>query len=63
MRNVFARMDRRARYLVIYDQLNPAYAKYYRRDEAIALLADAGFADVAAHHRHGYSWTVIGRKP
>jgi SAM-dependent methyltransferase len=63
MRNVFARMDRRARYLVIYDQLNPAYAKYYRRDEAIALLADAGFTDVAAHHRHGYSWTVAGRKP
>jgi SAM-dependent methyltransferase len=63
MRNVFSKMDRRTRYLVIYDQLNPAYAKYYRRDEAVALLADAGFVEVAANHRHGYSWTVSGRKP
>lgn len=61
MRNVFGKMDRRTRYLAIYDQLNPAYAKYYRRDEAMALLSDAGFIDVQTHHRHGYSWTVSGR--
>jgi SAM-dependent methyltransferase len=48
---------------VIYDQLKPAYAKYYRRDEALALIRDAGFEDVRIHHRHGYSWTVIGSKP
>ena len=29
-----------ARWLVIYDQLNPAYARYYRRHEAERLLAD-----------------------
>ena len=51
------------RRLVIYDQLNPAYAKYYKKDEIEALLKNAGFENVQAHHRHGYSWSVIGRKP
>lgn len=63
MRNVVGRSPRRVRYLTIYDQLNPAYAKYYTRDEAIALLAAAGLEEVKAHHRHGYSWSVIGRRP
>jgi len=51
------------RRLVMYDQLNPAYAKYYTHDEARALLQGGGFTDVRMHHRHNYSWTVIGRKP
>lgn len=51
------------RRLVIYDQLKPAYAKYYSKEEAFRLLADRGFADVRIHHRHGYSWTVIGTRP
>lgn len=51
------------RWCVIYDQLNPAYAKYYTRDEAHALLASAGFQDVQIYHRHGYSWTVVGTRP
>lgn len=51
------------RALTIYDQLNPAYAKYYTEREARALLEDAGFRDVRLHHRHGYSWTVLGTKP
>lgn len=58
-----ARLTPEVRRLTIYDQLNPAWAKYYRRDEAVALLADAGFVDVRAHHRHGYSWTVAGTHP
>ncbi len=56
-------MTPRKRRLVIYDQLNPTYAKYHKRHEAIALLEDAGFVDVRTHHRHGYSWCVSGRKP
>jgi 2-polyprenyl-3-methyl-5-hydroxy-6-metoxy-1,4-benzoquinol methylase len=48
---------------VIYDQLNPHYAKYYRRHEAISLLERAGFINVRAYHREGYSWTVMGEKP
>lgn len=62
-RNVLARMPRSVRKLIIYDQLNPAYAKYYTRDEAESLLRAAGFSDVVSAHRHGYSWSVVGRKP
>lgn len=59
-RKVFNKMAWRARYLIAYDQLNPAYAKYYQRDEARRLMEDAGFTDVQLHHRHGYSWVVSG---
>jgi SAM-dependent methyltransferase len=63
MREVLAKLPPSTRRLVIYDQLNPAYAKYYTRAEAEALLTTAGFVDVRLYHRHGYSWTVIGRRP
>ena len=61
--DVLARLTRDKRRLVIYDQLNPAYAKYYSRQEAEDLLLRAGFSRVRLHHRHGYSWTVVGEKP
>jgi SAM-dependent methyltransferase len=62
MNNVVAKLDREKRYLVVYDQLNPAYAKYYREREARELFERGGFSDVKLHHRHGYSWTVAGTK-
>ena len=61
--NTFARFTRERRRLAIYDQLNPAYAKYYSRDEAHDLLADAGFTDIRLRHYRDYSWTVVGTKP
>ncbi len=64
MREVLAKIPFNVRWrVVVYDQLNPAYAKYYTRTEAAALLLKAGFIDVSLYHRHGYSWTVIGRRP
>jgi SAM-dependent methyltransferase len=57
------KLDWSVRVMTIYDQLNPAWAKYYRRAEAEALITTAGFRDVRLHHRHGYSWTVVGTKP
>jgi SAM-dependent methyltransferase len=63
MREVLAKFPRATRRLTIYDQLNPAYAKYYTKEEARALLAAAGFQDVQTYRRHGYSWTGIGTKP
>jgi SAM-dependent methyltransferase len=63
MRNVLGKFDRRKRRLVIYDQLKPAYAKYYTEREARTLLEGAGFTEVVLYHRHGYSWTVLGRRP
>lgn len=62
LREVFAKLDRRSRFLVIFDQLNPAYAKYYRRDEAVDLLKRAGFINIIGRPRHAYSWTVLGEK-
>lgn len=63
MRRVLLPLTPAARRLVIYDQLNPAYAKHYTQDEARELLARAGFGQIRLHHRHGISWTVAGTKP
>jgi SAM-dependent methyltransferase len=63
MRNVIGRMAPDKRRLIIFDQLNPEYAKYYKRAEAEALLARAGFSDIRLYRRHGYSWSVVGSKP
>lgn len=63
MRRVMRPLTPDKRRLVIYDQLNPTYAKYYLRNEAYALLADQGFIDIRLHHRHGISWTVVGTRP
>jgi SAM-dependent methyltransferase len=63
MRRVIANLPFDKRELVVYDQLNPAYAKYYSREEAYGLLADGGFRDVRLDHRHGYSWAVVGARP
>ena len=63
MRNVIDRYGWRHRFLTIFDQLNPAYAKYYTEDEARCLLTDAGFVNVRLHNRHGYSWVIVGERP
>jgi SAM-dependent methyltransferase len=63
MRDHLGRLDPDKRRLTIFDQLNPSYAKYYTREEAQALFAAAGFVDIVLHHRHGYSWSLIGTKP
>ena len=62
MKNVVGKWTPEVRKVTIYDQLNPAYAKYYSRKDAIALLEGEGFTNVQAYHRHGYSWTVIGTR-
>jgi len=63
MRNVIGKFSRHKRYLVIYDQLKPAYAKYYTEKEVRSLLESTGFADVTLYHRRCYSWTASGRRP
>lgn len=63
MRGHFAKLGWHERFLTIFDQINPSYAKYYRREEAVDLLSQAGFVDVAAYNRPGYSSTVVARKP
>jgi SAM-dependent methyltransferase len=63
MLSVLEKMSPEKRRLIIYDQLNPSYAKYYTLFEAKKLLSDGKFVNIRIHHRHGYSWTVIGTKP
>ncbi len=63
MRRVMLPLTPAKRRVVVYDQLNPAYAKYYTRQEAHDALAQHGFVDIRLHHRHGYSWTVVGTRP
>jgi len=48
---------------VIYDQLDPHYAKYYSRQDSLDLVEKAGFMDVQLYHRESYSWTVMASKP
>jgi len=63
MLSILEKMSPEKRRLIIYDQLNPSFAKYYTRSEATKLLSDGKFVNIRIHHRHGYSWTVIGTKP
>jgi len=63
MRYHFGPLSFRHQMLTVYDQLNPAYAKYYREAEARQLVESAGFQNVQMFNRHGYSWTVVGEKP
>lgn len=60
--DVFGQLTPAMRRLTMYDQLNPSYAKYYRKEEVRSLLADAGFTDIQLFHRHAYSWTAVAIK-
>lgn len=62
MLNVLDHLSYADRCITIYDQLNPHYAKYYRRAEVVELMQSAPFV-VDVHSRHGYGWTAIAIKP
>ncbi len=59
--NVFAKCGWKEQKLIIFDQLNPCYAKYYKKQDVESLLQECGFSNIAYYHRHGYSWTVIAK--
>jgi SAM-dependent methyltransferase len=61
--NVLGRMCPDKRRLVIYDQLNPEIARYYRRSEVEGMLKESGFREVRLYHRHGYSWAATAVRP
>jgi SAM-dependent methyltransferase len=48
---------------IVFDHMIPKIARYYREQEAVELLRDAGLTDVSAYWVNEMSWTVIGRKP
>lgn len=55
----FSKLDLYSRKLVIYDQLNPRVAKYYRGIELRHLLKTCDFVNIRMHHRLGYSWSAL----
>jgi len=63
MREFVDKIDNYTLKHVIFDQLDPHYAKYYSREEAKELVEKAGFTDVQLYHREGYSWTIMAFKP
>ena len=44
---------------IVFDQLLPEIAHYYRRAEVETLFAGLGVSRVEIHHNRGYSWTVL----
>lgn len=61
--NLMNRIGLRNRALIIFDQLNPAFAKYYSQRELTDLMASTEFRCFEkCVHRHGYSWTVLCRR-
>jgi SAM-dependent methyltransferase len=47
---------------IVFDQMLPRTARYYRREEAVQLLAQAGLTNIEAFHVNKISWTVVGTK-
>ncbi len=60
--NVFSKCSWKRRKYIIFDQLNPEYAHYYKKEELEEELGKAGFSDLKFYHRHKYSWTVVCEK-
>ena len=59
---IFGKCNYLNRNYIIFDQLNPSYAKYFKKEEFYELLKNSGFNKINLHHRHGYSWTAICQK-
>jgi hypothetical protein len=47
---------------IVFDQLVPDIARYYRREELEALFAGLPLARIAIHPNRGYSWTIVCEK-
>jgi SAM-dependent methyltransferase len=62
MLSLFQKLSWEKRNYVIFDQLNPSYAKYHKTREVESLMNNAGFSVVDIINRHGYSWTVVAKK-
>lgn len=59
---VFNKVAFQEKIMLIFDQLNPSYAHYFKENELKVLYENSGFKDIKLVHRHGYSWAIIGTK-
>jgi SAM-dependent methyltransferase len=62
LRRIRAYSFRRLRNIV-FDQMIPRIAHYWRRDEVEALMLEAGLSDIRLVPVNGMSWAAIGTKP
>ncbi|MBI3078364.1 MAG: methyltransferase domain-containing protein [Deltaproteobacteria bacterium] len=58
---LLARLSFRDLTSVVYDQLSPALARYYRREEVVSLVAAAGLELLDLRPRTHNSWCVLAR--
>ena len=47
---------------IVFDQMLPRIANYWRRDEVLKLMEAAGFIDIQIASVNDMSWTAVGRK-
>jgi SAM-dependent methyltransferase len=47
---------------IVFDQLNPQCARYYRKSELLKEMHAAGFTRIAMASRHGYSITAVATR-
>ena len=59
---MFSKLSFKNRTYVIFDQLNPSYAKYFKKTELENELQNCGFKIEKLSNRLGYSYTVICKK-
>ena len=57
----FMKLDRYSRKVVIYDQLNPGYSRYYSKAQLKELFENSGFTDLQFYNRLNTSWSVTAR--
>ncbi|MGI4851309.1 MAG: class I SAM-dependent methyltransferase [Janthinobacterium lividum] len=62
LNSVMSKLSWKKRTIVIYDQLAPAYAKYYSYQDCLNLMKQSKFKKYDITHRKGYSWVIIAEK-
>ena len=60
--NAFNKFSFEKRNYIIFDQLNPSFSKYYKKEELEKLLRDTGFKNFKIFNRLNYSWLAIANK-
>jgi hypothetical protein len=59
LERVFMKCDKQSQKFIIFDQINPIYSKYYRKEEIISLVEECDLDVIEIYHRHGYSWFLM----
>ena len=59
---MFSKLSFKNRSYVIFDQLNPSYAKYFKKNELEKELQNCGFKIEKIYNRLSYSYTAICKK-